>query len=418
MNEEFLHYIWKYRLAYNPEYDHIEVIHPGFHNSDAGPDFFNARIKIDGTTWVGNVEIHILSSDWNRHGHQHDKAYNNVILHLVYMHDEEIYNSRGETIPVMELKGRFDENIYNRYRYMISNKDRIPCGKMIGGIDLKKNSLWLDRMMTERLEKKSAAIQQLFEKNGNNSEETFYQIMARSFGSRVNALPFELMAKSLPLKYLAKHKSSLLQIESLVFGQAGMLDRDFSDEYPLQLKHEFTYLQKKFDLQPVDCVIWKFLRLRPFNFPTIRLAQFAMLVYYSSALLSKLLNSDEPQTVYDLLSVSASGYWDEHFVFDKRAKKSVKRLSNEMVNLIIINAVVPFLFVYGKQQAKPEISERALTLLEKTEAEKNTVTDYWNELGIPADNAYITQALLELKTSYCDLKKCLSCSIGNMILSS
>jgi len=416
MTEEFLHYIWKYRLAYYPEYDHIEVIHPGFHNIDSGPDFFNAKIRIEGTLWSGNVEVHILSSDWYRHGHHKDKAYDNVILHVVYQHDEDVCNSKGIIIPVLELKGKFDENKYKRYKYMLSNKDRIPCEKLIGDIDLKQVPLWLDRMMTERLEKKSAAIWQLLVKNGNNTEETFYQLMARSFGSRVNALPFELMAKSLPLQYLAKHKSNLLQTEALIFGQAGMLDNNFSDEYPLKLKHEYQYLRKKLSLAPVDPGIWKFLRLRPYNFPTIRLAQFAMLVFNSSALLSKLIEADNPHDIYQHLMVTASSYWDDHFLFDKKAKRIVKKLSDEAVNLIIINALVPFKFVYGKLMAKPEISEKALTLLEKIPGEKNTVTEFWNKLGFMTENSYSTQALLELKTSYCDLKKCLSCSIGNLIL--
>jgi hypothetical protein len=416
MIEEFLHYIWKYRLAYYPEYDHIEVFHPGFHNTDSGPDFFNARIKIDETLWSGNVEIHIFSSDWNKHGHQHDKAYDNVILHVVYQHDEEVRNSNGIIIPVLELKGKFDENMYVRYKYMLSNNDRIPCEKMIKDIDMKKVSSWLDRMMTERLEKKSASIRQLLVKNGNNAEETFYQLMARSFGSRINALPFELMAKSLPLQYLAKHKSNLLQIEALIFGQAGMLDNNFSDEYPLKLKREYQYLRKKLSLVPVDPAIWKFLRLRPYNFPTIRLAQFAMLVYNSSALLSKLIDAAEPHDIYRLLTVSASSYWDDHFLFDKSAKRIVKKLSSDAVNLIIINALVPFMFVYGRHLARPEISEKALALLENVPGEKNTVTELWNKLGFITENAFTTQALLELKTSYCDLKKCLNCSIGNMIL--
>lgn len=416
MIEEFLHYIWKYRLAYYPEYDHIEVFHPGFYNTDSGPDFFNAKIRIDETLWSGNVEMHILSSDWNRHGHQHDKAYDNVILHVVYQHDEDVRNSKGIIIPVLELKGKFDENMYTRYRYMLSNQDRIPCEKLIGDIDMKKVSLWLDRMMTERLEKKSAAIRQLLVKNGNNTEETFYQLIARSFGSRVNALSFELMAKSLPLQYLAKHKSNLLQIEALIFGQAGMLENDFSDEYPLKLKKEYQYLRKKLSLIPMDPGIWKFLRLRPYNFPTVRLAQLAMLVYNSSALLSKLIDAAEHQNIYQLLTVTASSYWDDHFLFDKKTKGIVKKLSNNAVNLIIINALVPFMFVYGSHLGKHEISEKALTLLEKIPRERNTVTEFWNKLGFMTENAYTTQALLELKTSYCDLKKCLSCSIGNMIL--
>lgn len=416
MTEEFLHFLWKYRLFHISENEQIEVIHPGYENTDAGSDFQNAKIRIDGTLWAGNVELHIHSSDWMKHGHNADPAYNNVILHVVYDDDKEAFNAKNEKVQSFVLKDRYDDDLYSKYRYIMNSKENIPCEKLISMVDPLLLRLWLDRVIIERLEKRSEFIEYLLDNNLNNFEETFYQLLCRSFGSHINGLPFELLARSTPLKCLLKHKNNLFQLEALVFGQAGMLAGKFEDAYPNELLTEYRHLQNKFSLTPIDPAVWKFLRLRPFNFPTIRLAQLAGLIHKTGSLFHNLivdLNSDD---VGSKLTVSASEYWNDHFIFDKLSRNAPKKMSSDAVNRIIINAVVPFLFVYGKRKNDHHISDKAFILLEKITGERNSVIKKWQQLGISSDNAYLSQALLELKNSYCDHKRCLQCEIGNMIL--
>lgn len=421
MTEEFLHYLWKYK-RYNSANlatqngEAIQVVKQGEHNTDAGPDFFNSKLKIGKTLWAGNVEIHIRSSDWKRHNHQSDKAYDNVILHVVYQHDEKLYRKTGEELPTLELKGKFDDQIFKKYLQFRASKAWIPCAPQLKSVESFTLNTWLDRMLVERLERKSGAILESLEVNKNNWEETFYQQVARSFGFKVNSEPFELLARSIPNSILAKHKNSLFQVEALLFGQAGLLDKQFTDTYPQYLQTEYAFLCKKYKLTPLDPSVWKFLRLRPFNFPTIRIAQFAALIFNSVHLFSKVIETNKPAALKKLFSVKASEYWETHYTFDKKSAKSVKSIGPDGVNNIIINTIVPFLFVYGKSKAEEKYVDLSLALLEKIEPENNSIIDKWEQFGVKTKSAYQTQALLQLKNEYCSNKRCLECAVGAKLL--
>ncbi|HEY0029936.1 MAG TPA: DUF2851 family protein [Bacteroidia bacterium] len=421
MTEEFLHHIWKFRLFDQLELktiqgEIVEIQKPGEHNFDAGPDFSNARIKVGNTLWAGNVEVHINASDWKKHFHQTDKAYDNIVLHVVNNADTVLCRSSGEEIPTIEIKDRIQKKIVQNYLDFKSSSDWIPCAKQIAAVPSIIINATMDRLLLERLEKKSKTIINSLALNNNNWEETFYQQLARNFGFKTNAEPFELLAKSLSSIILGKHKSSLLQIEALLFGQAGMLNKHVDDKYTLLLQNEYAFLKQKFKLQSLEEHLWKFLRLRPVNFPTIRIAQFANLIFQSNHLFSKILEIEEPTALRTLMNVNVSDYWENHFVFSKTSKTKPKHLGDEAINNILINTVVPFLFVYGKQKGEERYISRALALLEKTEGEHNAVIEQWIALKIPADTAHATQALLQLKNEYCNHKKCLSCSIGNYLL--
>ncbi|MCK4638130.1 MAG: DUF2851 family protein, partial [Bacteroidales bacterium] len=351
MTEEFLYYIWMFRLfdkdISTTSGESINILKSGERNTDSGPDFFNAKIKIGDTIWAGNVEIHINSSDWYKHNHQENNAFDNIILHIVYKNDAIIKRKNSEIIPTIELKEKFDKKLYYRYKSFMTNKYWIPCQKLIGNVDEFHLNNWLERLLIERLEHKAKTIESTLKLNKNNWEQTFYQYLARNFGFNTNAEPFELLAKSLPVNHLAKHKNNQFQIESLLFGQAGLLETDFKDEYPNNLKNEYNFLKKKFSLKSVDGFLWKFLRLRPSNFPTIRIAQFANLIYKSSGLFSKIIEIKNIKEVYSLFNITTSEYWDTHYIFDKPSAKRKKSFGNNALNLIIINTIVPFLFVYG-----------------------------------------------------------------------
>ena len=418
MTEDFLHYLWKYRLydatgLETTNGEAIEVIKPGEHNKNAGPDFFTAQVKIGQTHWAGNVEIHTKTSDWKKHAHDSDTNYQNLILHVVYENDIDM---PANVAPTLELKGRISRVLLERYASMMESQTWIPCEKMVNMIEHFTIHNWLDRLLVERLERKSAEITNLLKVSTNNLEQTFYIWLARNFGFKLNAEPFELLAKSLPITILAKHKNHLHQVEAMLFGQAGMLDQDFEDEYPISLKKEYLFLKKKFNLQPISGSLWKLLRLRPVNFPTLRIAQFASLLHRSSGLFSQLLETNDPGNMTSLLDVESSVYWDTHYVFDKSSQPKRKRLGRSAIENILINSVVPFLFIYGNLKQQQEFKDRSINLLEHIKSEKNAIIDKFKSLGIGIENAGNSQALLELKSQYCDSKKCLNCAIGNSIL--
>lgn len=421
MNEEFLHYIWKFRLfdqlvLQTTAGEPVEIVKVGEHNFDSGPDFFNAKIKVGKTLWAGNVEVHINSSDWKKHFHQKDKAYDNIVLHVVHKADEQLFRKSGEAFPTIEIKNRIDNKIYQNYLNFKSSSDWIPCEKQINKVpDLIINNT-IDRLLLERLERKSTSITESLKLNKNNWEETFYQHFARNFGFKINAEPFELLAKSLPSVVLSKHKNSLLQIEGLLFGQAGLLDQHYEDKYMQQLQNEYVFLKKKFKLRSIDTHLWKYLRLRPVNFPTVRIAQFANLIFNSSHLFSKIIETENYEKLKIMMNADVSEYWKTHYVIDKVSIFNTKQLGDEAMNNIIINTIVPFLFVYGKQKGEEKYIERALQFLEQIKGEQNSIIKKLEGLNLPIKNAYSTQALLQLKNEYCSKKKCLSCSIGNYLL--
>jgi hypothetical protein len=420
MKEDLLHFVWKYRLFYNDSLvtntgEKINVISLGEHNFDAGPDFFNAKIEIDGTLWVGNVEIHVNSSDWLKHGHQEDKNYDNVILQAVFNNDAVVRRENGEPVPTVELK--FDPSIYQNYQQLLKNRYWISCQKDFYKVDPFFIKHWLQKLMIERLERKSNEIIANLERNKNNWEETFYQHLARNFGFKTNSQPFELLAKSLPYKCLIKHKNDKTQIEAMLFGQSGLLQYALSDDYTRILNREYKVFSTKFSLQPIDGHLWKFLRLRPSNFPTIRIAQFGDIIYRKAGLFSKIIRVENAKELKELFSVSTSPYWENHYVFNKESNPKVKRLGNQAIYNIIINTVVPFLFVYGKIKKIDNFKEKSLGVLDQIPPENNSIVNKWRKLGINANNALYTQALIQLKNEYCNFKKCIQCEIGNKIIS-
>jgi len=421
MTEEFLHYIWKYSLfekdnLYADTGDKIEILTPGEHNTNAGPDFFNSTIRIDNIRWAGNVEIHINSSDWIKHNHRNDKSYDNVILHAVLNNDRMVKRTNGEPIPTVEL--RFNRSVYNVYSKLISSELWIPCQNEIGKIDEFTLNCWLNVLSIERLETKTRAVYSTLEMTRNDWEETFYIHLARNFGLNVNSLPFEMLAKSLPVKYLLKHKNSLTQIEALLFGQAGFLNDNFNDDdYYRKLKNEYKFLHRKFQLNPLDHNIWRFLRLRPRNFPTIRIAQFAALIYNSTGLFSKIIGCESISQLKQYFNIETSVYWNNHYIFGKESEEKTKYLGKYAFQIIVINTIVPVLFAYGKYNGKENLKERALNFLTEIPAENNSIIRKWAKLGVISKSAFYSQALLQLKNKYCCFKECLKCKIGSKIIS-
>ncbi|MFD0792942.1 DUF2851 family protein [Mucilaginibacter litoreus] len=421
--EDFLHYVWQFRLfnrinLRTTEGEELEIYSVGLHNKNAGPDFQNARIRIGETTWAGNAEIHIASSDWQRHGHTADGAYDNVILHVVYNDDVPLLRTDGKRVPTFELKDRISADLHHRYHGLVfGNQSIIPCEGSISAVDGITMQNWLTRILVERLEKRSEVVITALNQNRGDWEETFYQFLAANFGFKVNALPFELLAKSLPQNILAKHKNNALQIEALVFGQAGFLNEDFADAYPLALKQEYAFLQKKYKLTPIENHLWKFMRMRPQNFPTIRLAQFAGLIMQSHHLFSKILETGDVKMLRGLFAdIKVNQYWETHYRFDKESKPSAKSLGAASIDTILLNTVVLFLFSYGRHLQLQHFTSRALKLLENIPAEQNNITSDFVNLGLNIRSAFESQAFIELKNSYCNYKKCLQCGVGIKIL--
>lgn len=418
MKESILHYIWQFRLfpvqdLKTTDGQTVEIIDPGKPNTDAGPDFFNAKIKIDNTLWAGNIEIHSLSSDWVRHHHTTDKAYDNVILHVVNKADANVFRTNGDSVAQLELA--VPDHIRINYDELLREKKWIPCADKIHQVPLFLVNDWKNSLLVERLEQKTEMIETLLSQSNNHWEEAFYVSMARSFGFGTNSEAFERLARSLPMSILAKHKDNIFQLEAMLFGQAGLLENTVNDEYQLNLQKEYRFLQSKYQLKPIESSEWKLLRLRPDNFPHVRLSQFAALIHRSTKLFSKIIESDNLQVMRGLFICEVSDYWKKHFLFGKESSVSGKRLGSKSIDILLINTVVPFLFAYFKK--KNSDNDIALKLLELIPAEKNVIIRKWMELGIGAFSAFDSQALLQLKKKYCDEKKCLRCRIGHKVLS-
>ncbi|WP_430971757.1 DUF2851 family protein [Sunxiuqinia rutila] len=416
MNEAFLQFIWKHRLftagnLKTEDGEVVEVVHPGQPNTDAGPDFFNTRVKIGETTWAGNVEIHQKASDWYLHQHEKDAAYDNVVLHVVRENNVEVKTSAGEEVPSLVLQ--YPSYLEENYQKLLKSDRWIACADRFHEIDPMALQIWFHGLMVERLQQKTRAIVDQLTLNKNDWNETFYQFLARNFGLKTNALPFELLARALPVQTLAKHKNDLFQLEALLFGTAGLLNEQLlGDDYFLALRKEYGFLYKKYRLKPIEAHLWKFLRLRPVNFPTVRLAQFAALVHHSSALFSNLVEKDNLHDIRELFRVQASGYWDTHYRFNKESGNRPKLLGDTAFQNILINTVVPFLFVYGEYHNRQYLKDRALQFLEKLPAESNSIISNWKELGVSVRSAFDSQALIQLKNSYCTPKRCLQCHLG------
>jgi Protein of unknown function (DUF2851) len=421
MSEELLQFIWQNRLfdkdsLFTHTGEKIEVIHVGNRSNNSGPDFINSRIKVGETIWAGNTEIHVQSSDWFKHGHNEDKAYDNVILHVVKKNNAVIRRLSGEEIPTLEL-------IYNpfyekKYEELKSNHQWIPCQKDFFIEDEFLFDSWLERLCIERLEQKSARLQNLLAYYRNDWEESFYSALATNLGYKINAQPFEMLAKSVPLNTLLRHKDSLLQIEALLFGQAGFLSASlFDDAYFNTLKKEYLFLRKKYELKPLENHLWQFMRLRPAGFPTVRIAQLASLVFRTNNLFSRILETSDLQRLRTVFRAEPSSYWITHYQFNKQGVSQVKLLGSETIDSIIINTVVPFLFYHGITHGSQKFKDRAVEFLSQLDAEQNSIVKEWETLGFKPKNAMSTQSLLQLKNEYCNRHKCLSCQVGMWILS-
>ena len=420
MTEEFLQYLWKYRL-YKPGLslvngEPMEVIHPGEQNFDEGPDFFNTRIKLGNTIWAGNAEVHIRASDWQRHEHDIEKNYGNVVLHVVYENDYRVERANGEIIPAVELRNMFDMAIFERYRDFMQNRRWIACESLLDNVTSFEKESWLESLLVERLERKETALTDDLRRNKNDWHETFYYSIARGFGFKLNSDAFGMLAKSLPLQCLGKHKDNLIQLEALLFGQAGLLSEELTDQYAQTLWHEYQYLRKKFQLQPMNGHLWRFMRLRPSNFPTIRIAQFAMLIHQSSGLLSQILEIRDTIKLVKLLDTDCSDYWHTHYRFDKSSARKTKHIGEASAVSLVINTVVPFMFALGRQKDDQELKDKALQILMELPGEMNAITRKWVSFGMENNSAADSQALIELKNIYCDFKKCLNCRIGNALI--
>jgi hypothetical protein len=420
MNEDFLQFIWNLGLydvssLKTDDGEKVQVIFAGIRNRDSGPDFYNAKIRIGDTLWAGTVEIHKKSSEWNLHGHQNDDAYNNVILHVVEKNDVTIVRKSGEIIPCMEVT--CPENIQKRYLELSESKQQIPCANHIPEVDTFKLRFWLNRIAIERLEHKTAVITGLMDETFNDLEEVFHCVLFKYFGFKINALPFEMLARSLPTKILRKYAHSLHSVESLLFGQSGFLDFDANDDYSFKLQSEYRFLKSKHNLVPLDKSLWKYAKLRPMNFPTIRLAQIAAILNKYQCLWETVANLNSLKDVYKVFDVTASGYWDNHYVFEKISEQaSAKRLGKKAVDNLIINVLVPMIFAYSIYRSDEAMMERAVYFLESLTPESNSTINEWIKSGYRPVNAFESQALLHLQTVYCDSKKCLTCVIGKEVI--
>jgi hypothetical protein len=422
MTEDLLKFLWKHKLYLPesltlPDGSVIEVVHPGVHNHDAGPDFFNTRIKAGNTIWAGNAEVHVRASDWNRHNHNSNEAYQNVILHIIAENDTEVKNSRGEEIPTIVL--RCNDAILAQYNYLLQNNLWVPCAKHIKNIDPFEISLWMEKLGIARLEEKTKEIAVHLEQTQNNWEEVLYRMLLRSFGFHQNSQPFEQLAKSVSYKIIEKHADSILYTEALLFGQAGFLNELLPyDDYFLKLQKEYRHLSGKYNLKPIQRHLWKFLRMRPGNFPTVRLAQIASVIHYRSKMFAYIREADTLEQLKDLFAISPSVYWNNHYMFGKVSRPKEKTIGDESIETVLINSVFPVLFLYGKKLGLEQFQNRALDLLGQLSPEKNSVIEKWQNMGIKVNNAFQSQALLYLKNCYCDRHRCLECSIGSRILSS
>ena len=419
MKEDFLHYIWKTKRIQQDELlttdnETLQIIQFGHHNHDAGPDFFNGKIKIGDTIWSGHIEIHINASDLDKHKHQHDPAYNNVILHVVQSHDKDIYNLNGQKIPTLELAGLYDQNLSTKYANLLNSDKWIPCHELLPQTDLSKLPFFLERKLTDRLIRKHLDMASLLSEKNNDWEEILYAYILRYMGHRSNNEAFENLANRCPHKLLAKQGENLQQKESLLFGQAGLLQSE--DDYFSALSKTYQHLQHKYELQPMHSVEWKFSRMRPASFPTLRIAQVAALYHKTPQLFQIIIKNPEYAYLIKTLDVVPSEYWLTHYVPGKTSKSKPKAIGSMTKDIILINVYAPLIFTYGQMTGNQDLKDKALDILTAIPSENNIIIRKWRSLGIKADSAAQSQALLELKTEMCNNSRCLDCFIGQQII--
>ena len=423
--EQLLHYCWKHKMwplggLETTDGRIVEVIDPGLHNRNAGPDFFNAKVKIGGTLWVGNVEIHDQSSDWYVHGHDKDPHYNNVVLHVVGIADRDVQTQEGNFVPQMVLQ--VPKYVHENYTELLRTDAYPPCYRIIPDLTRLMVHSWMAALQTERLEQKTIAISERARQAGGSWEDAFFVTMARNYGFGINGDAFEEWARHIPLQAVGKHRDDLFQIEAIFMGQAGLLELEavperyqkdaLNEGYFAKLRNEYQYLAHKFSLKPMDYKLWRFLRLRPQNFPHIRISQLANLYYQRKISLSALADCRDMAGLAQLLQTQVTPYWETHYTFGSESFRSQKQLSPASINLLIINTGVPMLFAYGRHLMKEELCDRAFDFLEQLKAENNYIIRMWTDVGLEVSSAGDSQALIQLKREYCDKRDCLRCRIG------
>ncbi|MFW5793243.1 MAG: DUF2851 family protein [Bacteroidota bacterium] len=421
MREDFLYYIWQYKLLngsqlYTTEGEEVEIINPGMRNYNSGPDYTAAKIRIGKTIWAGNVEIHLKTSDWFAHNHHKNPAYSNIILHLVF--EDDISNTKNNNVPspCLEISNYLDKSIFSNFQKLINQKSWVPCQHSIKNVNEIIITNWLNRLLIERLENKSEEILHFLKYNNNNWEETFYYFLSRNFGFKKNKTPFSMLAQKTPYKVLAKHKNHLFQIEAILFGQSGLIDEHLTDVYPRSLYKEYQFLKKKYNLQSIEQKLWKHSKLRPANFPCLRISQFSKLFNKSKKLFSELMETKSITQIYKHFSVECSPYWTQHYMFDKASIGKNKILGRDSINNILINTIIPFMFTYGKERLDKDLIERSIEFLNMIPEENNHIISKWKSLGIRVENAADSQSLIELKKNYCLAKQCLNCPVGHRII--
>lgn len=421
MQEDFLHYLWRHKKIdianiKTTTNQVISITNVGEHNFNAGPDFFNARLKIGEQLWAGNVEIHIKSSDWFVHNHETDSNYDNVILHVVWEHDTEVFRKDNSAIETLELKNYVSKEALTKYEKLFgASKTWINCENEFNTVDSFKIDNWLDRLFFERLERKSKTIEDILKDSTNNWEAVLFKLLAKNFGLKVNGDSFSSIANSLDFTIVRKQQSKLTSLEALFFGQAKMLEEDIEEAYIQNLKKEYQFLQQKFKLSNANVIPLQFFRLRPINFPTIRLSQLANLYHLHHNLFSKIIATKSLEEFYTLFSVETSPFWKTHYTFKKESKPVTKRVAKSFIDLLIINTIIPLQFSYAKYQGK-SVEEDILNIMQQLASEKNSIVNKFNSLKPVSKSALQSQALIQLKTEYCDKNKCLQCVVGNTLL--
>ncbi len=428
MREDFIHYLWKYKKfdASNLKTtlgEDLSIVSVGQHNVNSGPDFFNAQVKIGEQLWAGNLEIHIKSSDWFLHNHEQDKAYDNVILHVVWEHDTDVFRKDNTTIATLVLKNVVHEEVLNNYEKLFLTPIATRTNKWINcEYDFKAVSSfvlsnWLERLYFERLERKAKTIETLLKASKNNWEAVLFKMLAKNFGLKVNGESFFSLAQSIDFSVVRKVQSKQQILEALLFGQAGLLDSGLEIEngYHLNLANDYKFLTQKFSLKNTQVLPLQFFRLRPPNFPTIRLSQLASLYNEQQNLFSKIIKTENLNEFYTLFKVSASPFWNTHYTFQKESKSSKKSISKAFIDLLLINTILPIKFCYAKHQGA-EVDTTILKIANTIASEKNSIIQAFNTLKKVSKSSLQSQALLQLKTEYCDKNKCLQCAIGNSLL--
>ncbi|WP_417872586.1 DUF2851 family protein [Xanthomarina gelatinilytica] len=421
MQEDFLHYIWQHKkmsVAHlkTTQHEALEIVSVGQHNTNSGPDFFNAQLKIADQLWAGNVEVHVKSSDWFVHNHETDQAYDNVILHVVWEHDTEIFRKNNSIVPTLELKEVVDKTVLLNYSKLLSAKDKwINCEADFAEVAPFVLESWLERLYIERLERKSETIEKLLQDSKNNWEAVLFKMLAKNFGLKVNGEAFFSMANAVDFQIIRKLQNNQSTLEALFFGLTGLLDQDIQEPYFLVLQKEYRYLKRKYNLHDTEVVPIQFFRLRPQNFPTIRLSQLATLYHLHSSLFSQIMEISSLKNIYKLFQVSTSVFWKTHYSFGKVSKPSNKKITKAFVDLLIINTIIPLKFAYARHQGK-DVNDFLLELIQQIPSEKNSIVSAFNKIKKVSHTAMQSQALIQLKTTYCDKNQCLKCAVGNALI--